>query len=76
MSKHKTLFEKFKAIQKVGIEVDIPWEVAHVLAGEIKTITALGDQVCIGDDYVSLENARKAVTWYATQLGGTIEWKS
>lgn len=33
-----------------------------------------GTYVCVGEDYVSVEDAREAVAWVAEQLGGKVEW--
>jgi hypothetical protein len=74
VSKNNTLVEKFRAIQKIGHTVEIPWQVNRVLGSEHKKIEVAGDQVCIQEDFVSLEEARDAVEWYVKQLGGKVEW--
>jgi len=76
MSKRQTLIEKYKAIQKIGIEVEVPYHVWAVFpnARYNKTVSIMGDEVCLGGDYVTVEGARFAVEWYVQQLGGKVEW--
>lgn len=70
------LIDKYKKIQRLGYEEKIPWHVAHVLSNEHGSyISVSGSDVSLGEDYVSLEQARKAVEWYANQLGGRIKWE-
>jgi hypothetical protein len=71
---NKTLIEKFKAIQKIGTEVQVPWEVSHCIQEQQRPLSISSDQVCIGEDYVSLDQARAAIAWYVTQLGGKVKW--
>lgn len=70
------LIDKYVAIQKIGLDVEVPWEVSHVL-GAAKKIMVLGDSVCLGvdTDFCSLAEARAALEWYAQQLGGQITWE-
>lgn len=74
--KSKTLIERYKAIQKVGPDINIPHEVWTVLGGEEtgRIMSIIGTEVCLGCDYVSIEKARLAVAWYVRQLGGTVKW--
>ena len=74
MSKQKTLLQKYKAIQKIGCSVEVPWAAMRVLHGESKTLDVWGDQVSLGEDFVSLQEAREAIQFYAEQLGGLILW--
>lgn len=68
--------DKFRKLQKMGTQVQIPWEVWTKL-GYRGVISIVGDEVCLGSesDCCTLENARKAVQWYAEQLGGAIKWE-
>lgn len=71
-----TLHEKYQIIQDVGHTVAIPWEVSHILCSEdFKFISVMGDDISMGHDYVSLAEARSAVEWYVTQLGGAVKWQ-
>lgn len=70
------LIDKYVAIQKIGLDIEVPWEVSHVL-GAAKKIMVLDDSVCLGDDtdYCSLLEARTALEWYVQQLGGQVKWE-
>lgn len=72
--KTRTLIEKYKAIQKIGFEVDVPFEVWCCISSNMKVISIAGDHVSLGEDYVSLQQARSAVEWYVNQLGGNVDW--
>lgn len=76
MGKPQTLIEKYKAIQKIGIEVEVPYRVGKVFPNERynNKIAIMGDEVCLGGDYVSVDGARAAIEFYARQLGGKVEW--
>lgn len=77
MSKEQTLIQKYRAIQKIGNKIEIPWKVNRVIGSEHKVIETVGDgQVCIQEDFVSLGEAREAVEWYVKQLGGRVEWEN
>jgi hypothetical protein len=69
------LIDKFKAIQKIDQNVEVPWGPMRVFGA--KQISVWGDQVSLGGtdcDYVYLDEARAAVEWYVTQLGGKVKW--
>lgn len=70
------LIDKYNKIQEIGTEIITPWEVMRTLGA--KSMRIMGDQICLNyqtdSDYVSLEEAREAVAWYAYQLGGKIVW--
>jgi hypothetical protein len=76
MKKPQTVFEKYKSIQAIGTEVEVPWAVWTTFSENCKKIEILGSQVYLGCDHVTLEQARAAVEFYATQLGGTIKWSA
>ncbi len=70
-----TLISKYTAIQKLGHTVTVPFHVWVVFADKaVQDISVLGDSVCLGGDYVSLTEARKATAWYVEQLGGKVVW--
>lgn len=70
-----TIFEKYKVIQELSPKIKAPWEAFRVT--NLKTIEVFGDQIALGNegDFVSLEEARKALEFYVTELGGEIKWK-
>lgn len=75
--KQKTIYEKFKAIEKLGPVEPVPWEVSRFFAepeGRLKTLEVFGDQISVGGDFMDLPEARYAIEWFATQLGGNITW--
>ena len=73
MKKEQTLIERYKAIHKIGTEIAIPYHVWTKL-GSVKSICVIGDEVGIGEDFCTVEEARTAIEWYATQLGGKVTW--
>ncbi len=70
----KTLIERYRAIQEIGTDVEIPYEVTCVFGGEGRELSVVGSHVCLGEDYVDITKARQAISWMATQLGGKIIW--
>jgi hypothetical protein len=78
MSKQKleTLKQKFDAIQKIGTDHPVSWTVARVFAPELKgQMSISGNEICLGGDYVSIEDARYALEFYVRQLGGSVKWQ-
>lgn len=75
MSKTKTAIQKYNAIQKIGSQVDVPFDVWRCFREGQNSIAIMGDQICLGEDYVSIETARAAVEFYVTQLGGEVTWR-
>jgi len=69
------LYDKYKAIQKIGCNITIPHDVWKCFGGEIKEISVVGNQVSLGEDYVSIEEARNAAEWFVKQLGGQVKWQ-
>ena len=69
-----TVIEKYKAIQNMGTSVEVPHEVWTLFGDKCKNVEIIGDQICLGEDFASLLQARKAVEWYTKQLGGQIKW--
>jgi hypothetical protein len=69
----QTLIEKYNAIQDMGSEVTTPYEV-FCLFKDLRTLNIMGDQISFGEDYMHPDEARKAVAWLVTQLGGTVKW--
>lgn len=73
----KTIKEKYDAIQKIGSDVAIPWNVAR-LTHPRGSLSIYGSLIGIGSDdadYGSLEEVRTAIEWYAEQLGGKVKWQ-
>lgn len=72
--KESTLIDKFNAIQKIGTEVNVPYEVWTVLGN--KQMSIMGNEISMSDngDYSSLEKCKNAVEFYVNQLGGKVTW--
>lgn len=75
----KTILEKFKEIQKIGLEVEIPfYNVSRLFFGSgNKKIHIFGDQIDLGGqdaDFCSIDEARAAIEWYVEQFGGKVKW--
>lgn len=72
---NSNLISKFRAIEKIGTEVEAPFIVTRTIG--TKRLAIMGDQVSIGHDdcdYVSVGEARLALEWYVEQLGGVVKW--
>lgn len=70
-----TVFERYRAIQSIGTEVAVPWTHWRLLGNEAgKIIHISGSDICLGEDYGSLDEARAAIAWYVEQLGGAVQW--
>lgn len=61
---------------KIYKPVPIPWNVWRFLGSPQKEISVASYQICIGEDYGSLEECRQAIEWYVDQLGGKVKWKT
>lgn len=60
--------EVYQKTQELREKQDkVPWEVTCCFT-QIK-VDIVGDQVCFGEDYVSMEKAKKAIMWLADQFG-------
>lgn len=77
MRKKKTMtaIERYDAIQKIGTEVDVPHYAWTTFMPEYRSISIVGTDICLGEDYKSIEQARAGIEFYVTQLGGTVKWK-
>lgn len=71
----QTLIERYRAIEKIGTEVEVPFHVYRMIGN--KTICIFGNQIELGEDhdFVSLTEAREALEWYVNQLGGNVQWR-
>lgn len=56
--------------------IEVPYHVWTVFGNESKFILVSGDTASLGEDYKTLAELRKAIEWYADQLGGKIKWES
>lgn len=54
--------------------IDVPYNVWTKFGEKSKQVLIAGDQVSLGEDYASLEQAQEAIEWYVNQLGGKVEW--
>lgn len=55
--------------------IEVPYSVWTCFGKDSQSITLAGDQASFGCDYKSLEELRKAIEWYAGQLGGKVKWE-
>jgi len=69
-----TAFEKYKAIQDIGTEVETPYPIFCAFK-DLRTISIMGNQISFNEDYISLEEGRSAVAYLVEQLGGAVTWK-
>jgi hypothetical protein len=75
--KPQSIHEKYKAISAMGTEVYTPYHVWRILGdSNHKFIEVVGNQICMGEDFASMAEARAAVAWYVDQLGGSVLWKN
>jgi hypothetical protein len=74
VSNELSVIQKYAAIVKMNPDTAVPWHVWRCLGNQQKQISISGTDICLGEDYVSLEQARAAVQWYVEQLGGTVKW--
>lgn len=68
------LIERYEAVKKIGTEIEVPWVVWTAFGEKAKLITITGTDICLGEDYKTLEQARAAIAWYVDQLGGSAKW--
>ena len=54
---------------------EVPWDVWRLFGEKQKHLEIVVDQVSLGEDTASLEEARNAIAWYVDQLGGTVKWE-
>lgn len=69
-----TVFQKVLTMRAIGPSTTVPWHVWRCFGSQQKEVLVSGTDVCLGEDYVSLEEARKAVDWYVEELGGQVKW--
>lgn len=73
------LINAYKKIQAVNDKIDpLPWCTLRLFGSAYNEphFAVCGDQVCLGEDYVSIAEAREGLTWIVDQLGGKVEWGS
>jgi hypothetical protein len=69
------LIDKYKQIQKIGTETFVPHAVWRLFSSKRQTISISGSDICLGEDYASLKQARFAIGFYVDQLGGKVKWE-
>lgn len=69
------LIDQYKIINKLP-DIAVPWVCTSTFGEQTKNIGVMGNQICLGEDYKTLEEARKVIEWYADQLGGSVKWKA
>ena len=68
---------KIKDQIKLQKPIQVPYHVWTAFGTKAKVILLMGDQFSLAEeaDYVNIEKARKAIEWYADQLGGKVKWE-
>jgi len=68
------IIERAKEIDKLN-QVEVPY-FCWVLFGDAAKNITISDssQICLGEDYKSIDEIRAALDWYADQFGGKIKW--
>jgi hypothetical protein len=66
---------KLKEQLKLQKDIEVPYYVWRMFGEPSKHLLIRGDQASFGEDFGSLQELRKAIEWYASQLGGTIKWE-
>lgn len=56
-------------------DIEVPYEVWRLFGKSSEYIYLAGKQVSLGEDFVSLEQARTAIEYYVNQLGGKVKWE-
>ena len=54
--------------------IKFPYKVSRLFAEGSRQIDFAGDQLSLGEDYVTLNEARDGIEWLVDQLGGTVKW--
>jgi hypothetical protein len=67
---------KLKEQLKLQKDIEVPWHVWRMFGENAKKISLFGNQASLTNtaDFANLEELRKAIEWYADQLGGEIKW--
>ncbi len=73
--KPSTLIAKFRAIQSIGTEVEVPWKVLRLFPDNFTHISLSSNDISLGGDYGSLQENREALSWLIEQFGGTATWQ-
>ncbi len=60
---------------KLQSDIEVPWHVWSKFSDKCKVVSISGNQASFGEDYGTLEELRRAIEWYADQLGGEVRWK-
>jgi hypothetical protein len=66
---------KIKEQLKLQKDIELPWHVWRFFGKQSSSVLVRGDQASFGEDFGSQEELRKAIEWYADQLGGKIKWE-
>lgn len=68
------ILDRAKEIDKLN-EVEVPY-FCWVLFGEAAKRITISDseQICLGEDYKSIDQIRDALDWYVDQFGGKTKW--
>jgi hypothetical protein len=67
---------KIKEQLELQKDIEVPWHVWTKFGNCAKKVSLHGNQVSLTNeaDFANLEELRRAIEWYADQLGGKIKW--
>lgn len=68
---------KIKEQLKLQSDIEVPYHVWTAIGNNAKKISIMGHQASLTNDsdYKDIAELRKAIEWYADQLGGKIKWE-
>jgi hypothetical protein len=70
------LSDRIRTLEKLENSVDTPWMFSRIFG----KVQLFGSQVTIvgGDqqDYVQVDELKKAIEWLVAELDGTVKWKN
>lgn len=69
------VIDSFKQIQAVQHRFKLPFDFWRLACESAKEIEIMGNQITMGQDYLTLEEARGAFDEVVAELGGTITWE-
>jgi hypothetical protein len=67
------LIEKHEYINRLKLD-EIPHIVIQAFGHIAKQVSVTDNEICLGEDFLSVDEAREAIAWYVDQLGGKVTW--
>jgi hypothetical protein len=66
---------KIKKIKDIDTVVEVPWNVWRLFGTQQQRINIVdSNEISLGEDYATLEEARTAIKFYVEQFGGKVKW--